>query len=154
MNPNPAAGGPREPTGVSTGGRWVAREKAAGAELRSTSEFDGTNFDTIPDIGTADQDTLRGLAGHPDSLVRAEVTSSPRVPDDVLMSLYEDEPNTAVKIAAVNAGGGPELASAASADDDDLVRAVAYSRWDLPPEDRDRLKSDAGVQRLMGMIAR
>lgn len=149
-----SADGPRAPAGVNTAGQWVAREKPAGASLTSGADFDGSNFDAIPDVGAADPDTLRGLAGHPDSLVRAEITSSPRVPDDVLMGLYEDEPNTAVKIAAVNAGGGSELARAASQDEDDLVRAVAFARWDLPAGDRDRLSADSGVQRLMGMISR
>lgn len=149
MSPHQGSDGPRASTG-----RWVAREKAHGGGLRGAAEFDGSNFDAIPDVGTADQDTLRGLAGHPDSLVRAEVTASPRVPDDVLVGLYEDDANTAVKIAAVNAGGGPDLASAASADDDDLIRAVAYARWDLPAEDRVRLNDDPGVQRLIGMISR
>ena len=146
--------GPRAPAGVQAAGQWVAREKAAGAGLPTGADFDGSNFDAIPDVGSADPDTLRGLAGHPDSLVRAEVTASPRVPDDVLMGLYEDETNTAVKIAAVNAGGGPALARAASEDEDDLVRTVAYARWDLSQGDRDRLSSDTGVQRLMGMLSR
>lgn len=148
------ADGPRAPAGVSTAGQWVAREKSAGSGLPTGADFDGSNFEAIPDIGAADPETLRGLAGHPDSLVRAEVTSSPRVPDDVLMGLYEDEPNTAVKIAAVNAGGGSDLARAASEDEDDLVRAVAFARWDLPPGDHDRLSADAGVQRVMSMISR
>ena len=148
------ADGPRAPAGVNTAGQWVAREKSAGASLTSGADFDGSNFDSVPDIGSADPDTLRGLAGHPDSLVRAEVTSSVRVPDDVLMGLYEEDPDAAVRIAAVNAGGGPGLASAASTDEDDLVRTVAFARWDLPSDDRERLQSDAGVQRLMGMIAR
>lgn len=146
--------GPRAPAGVTNAGQWVAREKSAGSGLPTGADFDGSNFEGIPDIGAADPDTLRGLAGHPDSLVRAEVTSSPRVPADVLMGLYEDESNTAVKIAAVNAGGGPELARAASEDEDDLVRAVAFARWDLAPGDRERLRTDTGVQRLMGMISR
>lgn len=107
----------------------------------------------LPDVGTATVDEIRGLAESPDDLVRAELTSSPRIPDDVLERLSEPDQAVSTRLATVNTGY-PGTADRAAADEDPLVRVAAYASWDLSPGERDRLRGDMKVQRLMGMIAR
>ncbi|HEX9229304.1 MAG TPA: hypothetical protein VF885_22120 [Arthrobacter sp.] len=131
-------------------GRFGFKElKPANIALGTTEDFDAD----LPDIGRLTQDEIRGLAESPDDLVRADLTSSIRIPDDVLERLSEPDQSVSVRLATANTGY-PGTADRAAADEDPLVRAAAYGSWDLSPADRNRLRSDAKVQRLMGMIAR
>lgn len=131
-------------------GRYGFKDlKPANIALGTTDDFD-TDF---PDIGNLTPDEIRGLAESPNDLVRADLTSSIRIPDDVLERLSEPDQSVSVRLATANTGY-PGTADRAAADEDPLVRAAAYSSWDLSPADRNRLRGDAKVQRLMGMIAR
>lgn len=131
-------------------GRFGFKElKPANIALGTTEDIDAD----LPDIGRLTQDEIRGLAESPDDLVRADLTSSIRIPDDVLERLSEPDQSVSVRLATANTGY-PGTADRAAADEDPLVRAAAYGSWDLSPADRNRLRSDAKVQRLMGMIAR
>lgn len=121
----------------------------ANVELGKSQDFDTD----LPDIGNLSQDEIRGLAESPNDLVRADLTSSLRIPDDVLERLSEPDQSVSVRLATANTGY-PGTADRAAADEDPLVRAAAYAAWDLSPADRNRLRGDAKVQRLMGMIAR
>jgi hypothetical protein len=123
--------------------------KPANIQLGADQDFDTD----LPDVGSLTPDEIRGLAESPNDLVRADLTSSIRVPDDVLERLSEPDQSVAVRLATANTGY-PGTADRAAADEDPLVRAAAYAAWDLSPADRARLRSDAKVQRLMGMLSR
>lgn len=134
----------RVPKGVVSGGQF-----AASAHTEPSVSINDTDF---PSVGDADVDQLRALARSNDPLVRAEVTSSIRIPDDVLESLSEDD-QTAVRLAAVNTGYAG-TADRAAEDRHPLVRAAALAAWDLSETHRERLTHDPKVQRVMGLIAR
>lgn len=134
----------RVPKGVVSGGQF-----AASAHTEPAVSINDTDF---PSVGDADVDQLRALARSNDPLVRAEVTSSIRIPDDVLENLSEDE-QTAVRLAAVNTGYAG-TADRAAEDRHPLVRAAALAAWDLSETHRERLTHDPKVQRVMGLIAR
>lgn len=136
----------RVPKGVRTGGQFAAN---AHREPEPGITADGG----LPSVGDACPDELRTLAQSPDPLVRAEVTSSVRVPDDVLETLAEPDQPTAVRLAAAGTGYAG-TADRAAADPHPLVRAVALTGWDLSEVHRDRLRRDPEVQRVMGLIAR
>lgn len=134
----------------SEAGRFTFKDlKPANVELGSKEDFDTD----LPDVGKLTVDEIRGLAESPNDLVRADLLSSPRIPDDVLERFSEPDQSVSVRLATVNTGY-PGTADRAAADEDPLVRAAALGAWDLSPADRDRLRGDAKVQRLMGMIAR
>jgi hypothetical protein len=80
----------RVPGGTSKGGQFSAAEhQEAGVAV-------GSGIRPLPDVGPAGVEEIRALAASPDPLVRAEVTSSLRVPDDVLVDLASPEQPTAV----------------------------------------------------------
>lgn len=134
----------RVPKGVPTGGRFAASEHNEPAV-----GIAGTGF---PSVGDAGVDELRTLANSPDPLVRAEVTSSVRVPDDVLEQLAAPEQPPAVRLAAVNTGYAG-TADRAAKDRHPLVRAAALASWDLSATNRERLARDPKVQHVMGLIS-
>ncbi|GAA4033877.1 hypothetical protein GCM10023063_17170 [Arthrobacter methylotrophus] len=134
----------RVPKGVRSGGQF-----AASAHTEPLVSID-TDF---PSVGDADVEQLRALAESNDPLVRAEVTSSIRVPDDVLERLAEADQPASVRLAAVNTGYAG-IADRAATDPDPLVRAAALSGWDLSDHHRERLSHDPKVQRVMGLISR
>jgi hypothetical protein len=135
----------RVPKGVRSGGQF-----AASAHTEPLVSINDTDF---PSVGDADVDQLRALAESNDPLVRAEVTSSIRVPDDVLERLSEADQPASVRLAAVNTGYAG-TADRAAADPDPLVRAAALAGWDLSDTNRERLNHDPKVQRVMGFISR
>jgi hypothetical protein len=135
----------RVPKGVRSGGQF-----AASAHTEPEVHIADTDF---PSVGDADVDQLRALAESNDPLVRAEVTSSIRVPDDVLERLAEADQPAAVRLAAVNTGYAG-TADRAAEDPDPLVRAAALAGWDLSDHHRERLNHDPKVQRVMGLISR
>lgn len=135
----------RVPKGVRGGGQFTASPHAEPALGAMDQDF--------PSVGDASVEELRILASSADPLVRAEVTSSIRVPDDVLEKLAEPDQPTAVRLAAVNTGYAG-TADRAAEDPDPLVRAAALAGWDLSQQNRERLDSDRTVQRVMGMISR
>lgn len=135
----------RVPKGVRSGGQF-----AASAHTEPHVSINDTDF---PSVGDADVEKIRALAESNDPLVRAEVTSSIRVPDDVLERLSESDQPTAVRLAAVNTGYAG-AADRAAEDPHPLVRAAALAGWDLSDTNRDRLNHDPKVQRVMGLISR
>lgn len=135
----------RVPKGVRGGGQF-----AASARTEPDITIDAPEF---PSVGDADVDQLRALAASNDPLIRAEVTSSIRVPDDVLEELAGHDQPTAVRMAAVGTGYAG-TADRAADDPDPLVRASALAGWDLSDANRERLTGDSKVQRVMGLIAR
>jgi hypothetical protein len=135
----------RVPKGVRGGGQF-----AASAHTEPELHIADTD---LPSVGDADVDKLRALAESNDPLVRAEVTSSIRVPDDVLERLSEHDQPTAVRLAAVNTGFAG-TGDRAAEDPHPLVRAAALAAWDLSDTNRDRLTHDPKVQRVMGLISR
>lgn len=135
----------RVPKGVRSGGQF-----AASAHTEPAVNINDADF---PSVGDADVDQIRALAESNDPLVRAEVTSSIRVPDDVLERLSEADQPTAVRLAAVNTGYAG-TADRAAEDPSPLVRAAALAGWDLSDTNRERLDHDPKVQRVMGLIAR
>lgn len=134
----------RVPKGVRSGGQF-----AASAHTEPLVSIDAD----FPFVGDADVDQLRALSESNDPLVRAEVTSSIRVPDDVLERLAEADQPAAVRLAAVNTGYAG-TADRAAADPDPLVRAAALAGWDLSDTNRERLNHDPKVQLVMGFISR
>lgn len=135
----------RVPKGVRSGGQFSATARSEPTLGAADTAF--------PSIGDADVDQLRQLAASPDPLIRAEVTSSIRVPDDVLEDLARADQPTAVRLAAVNTGYAG-TADRAAEDPDPLVRAAALAGWDLSETNRERLAGDVKVQRVMGLITR
>jgi hypothetical protein len=135
----------RVPKGVRGGGQF-----AASAHTEPRVSINDADF---PSVGDADVEQLRALAESNDPLVRAEVTSSIRVPDDVLERLAEADQPAAVRLAAVNTGYAG-TADRAAEDPDPLVRAAALAGWDLSETNRERLNHDPKVQRVMGLISR
>lgn len=135
----------RVPKGVRSGGQFAASAHTEPAVSINDADF--------PSVGDADVDQIRALAESNDPLVRAEVTSSIRVPDDVLERLSEADQPTAVRLAAVNTGYAG-TADRAAEDPSPLVRAAALAGWDLSDTNRERLDHDPKVQRVMGLIAR
>lgn len=134
----------RVPRGIRGGGQF-----AASAHTEPVVDINGPAF---PSVGDADVDQLRALAGSSDPLVQAEVTSSIRVPDDVLEHLSEAGQPTSVRLAAVNTGYAG-TADRAAEDRHPLVRAAALASWDLSDTNRERLNHDPKVQRVMGLIS-
>lgn len=135
----------RVPKGVRGGGQF-----AASAHMEPDLSIADADF---PSVGDADVDQLRALAESNDPLVRAEVTSSVRVPDDVLERLAEADQPPSVRLAAVNTGYAGTADRAAN-DPHPLVRAAATAGWDLSEANRERLKHDPEVQRIMRTISR
>ncbi|MBT2550487.1 hypothetical protein [Arthrobacter sp. ISL-65] len=135
----------RVPKGVRSGGQF-----AASAHMEPDLSITNTDF---PSVGDADVDQLRALSESSDPLVRAEVTSSIRVPDDVLERLAEADQPPSVRLAAVNTGYAG-TADRAAEDPHPLVRAAALAGWDLSDTHRERLTHDPKVQRVMGLISR
>lgn len=135
----------RVPKGVRSGGQF-----AASAHTEPQLSITEPDF---PSVGDADVDQLRALAESSDPLVRAEVTSSIRVPDDVLERLSEADQPASVRLAAVNTGYAG-TADRAAEDPHPLVRAAALAGWDLSDTNRERLNRDPKVQRVMGLISR
>ncbi len=133
--------------GVPTAGRWTAGEHQepqvhVGAEP------------AFPSVASAGVEEIRALAAtSKDPIVLAELTSSPVIPDDVLEQLAATDQDTSVRLAAANTGYAG-TADRAAEDPHPLVRAVAYSSWDLSDANRRRLGSDRKVQHVMGLIAR
>lgn len=137
----------RVPGGNSKGGQFSAIERQeAGVSV-------GNDPRPMPEVGTAGVDEVRAMASNPDPLVRAEATSSIRVPDDVLEALASPEQPDAVRLAAA-ATGYAGTADRAAEDRNPLVRAVALHSGVLSASNRARLGSDLKVQQVMGMIAR
>ncbi|MBG0738678.1 hypothetical protein IV500_04485 [Paeniglutamicibacter antarcticus] len=134
----------RVPKGVRGGGQF-----AASAHTEPALHIADTD---LPSVGDADVEQIRTLAQSSDPLVRAEVTSSIRVPDDVLERLSEADQPTSVRLAAVNTGYAG-TADRAAEDPHPLVRAAALAGWDLSDTNRERLTSDPKVQRVMGLIS-
>lgn len=134
----------RVPRGIRTGGQFSASPHTEPAVSIANSDF--------PSVGDAGVDEIRDLANSSDPLVRAEVTSSIRVPDDVLEKLAEADQPTAVRLAAVNTGYAG-TGDRAAGDRHPLVRAAALASWDLSETNRERLAHDPKVQRVMGLIA-
>jgi hypothetical protein len=135
----------RVPKGVRGGGQFAASAHTEPAVNITEADF--------PSVGDADVDHLRALAESNDPLVRAEVASSIRVPDDVLEKLAEPAQPAAVRLAAVNTGYAG-TADRAAEDPHPLVRAAALAGWDLSDTNRERLSHDPKVQRVMGLISR
>lgn len=135
----------RVPKGVRSGGQF-----AASSHTEPAVSINDTDF---PSVGDADVEQLRALAESNDPLVRAEVTSSIRVPDDVLERLAEADQPASVRLAAVNTGYAG-TADRAAEDPHPLVRAAALAGWDLSDKNRERLNHDPKVQRVMGLISR
>lgn len=135
----------RVPKGVRSGGQFAATARTEPAVSIKEPDF--------PSVGDADVDELRSLASSSDPLVRAEVTSSVRVSDDILEKLAEPDQPAAVRLAAVNTGYAG-TADRAARDRHPLVRASALAGWDLSDDNRERLNHDPKVQRVMGLIAR
>lgn len=134
----------RVPKGVRSAGQF-----AASAHTEPDVHINAPDF---PSVGDADVDQLRALAESNDPLVRAEVTSSIRVPDDVLERLSEADQPASVRLAAVNTGFAG-TADRAAEDRHPLVRAAALAGWDLSDLHRERLAQDPKVQRVMGLIS-
>ncbi|MCC3299472.1 hypothetical protein [Arthrobacter caoxuetaonis] len=139
MNPN------RVPEGVPSGGQFAAAPH--GEPIVSIAPAAG-----FPDIREAGQAQLRLLARSADPAVRAEVTSSPVVPDDVLEELSSHTQAPAVRLAVVNTGYAG-TAERAAEDPSPIVRASALASWDLSEIGRRRLEKDPEVQRFMSLIA-
>lgn len=139
----------RVQSGVPAGGQFDFKHQSD-----PTVELGGVaGIPEMPDVATADVDTLRALAEHPDDLVRADLTSSPRIPDDVLERLSEPDQSVAVRLAAASTGY-PGTADRAANDPDVFVRLAAVDAWDLSPAERRRLEADRDVHNLMGMLSR
>lgn len=137
----------RVPGGTSKGGRFAAGEHTeAGISV-------GYGVQPMPDVGEAGVDEVRALATSPDPLVRAEVTASPRVPDDVLEELASPRQPTAVRLAAASTGYSG-TADRAARDRNPIVRAVALHSGVLSEGNRVRLSKDPKVQQVMGLISR
>ncbi|MET4144033.1 hypothetical protein [Arthrobacter sp. UYCo732] len=135
----------RVPKGVRSGGQF-----AASAHQEPKLSIIDADF---PSVGDADVDQIRSLAESNDPLVRAEVTSSIRVPDDVLERLSQSDQPASVRLAAVNTGYAG-TGDRAAEDRHPLVRAAALAAWDLSDAHRERLTHDPKVQRVMGLISR
>lgn len=135
----------RVPKGVRGGGQF-----AASAHMEPDLSITNAEF---PSVGDADVDQLRALSESSDPLVRAEVTSSIRVPDDVLERLAEADQPPAVRLAAVNTGYAGTADRAAN-DPQPLVRAAATAGWDLSEANRERLSHDPEVQQIIRTISR
>lgn len=139
MNPN------RVPEGVPAGGQFAAAPH--GESIVSIAPAAG-----FPDVREAGPAELRLLARSSDPSVRAEVTSSPVIPDDVLEELSDHSQAPAVRLAAVNTGYAG-TADRAAGDPSPIVRASALASWDLSETGRRRLDKDPEVQRFMSLIA-
>lgn len=136
----------RVPGGTSKGGQFSAVERQeAGVSVGGAP--------TLPDVGAAGPDEIRALAASPDPLVRAEVTSSLRVPDDVLEDLAAPDQPAAVRLAAA-ATGYSGTADRAAEDKNPIVRAVALHSGVLSESKRNRLNNDPKVAEVIGLIAR
>ncbi|MCC3292829.1 hypothetical protein [Arthrobacter sp. zg-Y1110] len=131
--------------GVPTGGQFAA--STHGEPLVRIAPAAG-----FPDLREAGLAEVRVLARSSDPLVRAEVTSSPVVPDDVLEELSARDQPAAVRLAVVNTGYAG-TADRAAEDPNPIVRASAFSSWDLSETGRRRLAGDSEVQRFMNLIA-
>ena len=135
----------RVPKGLRGGGQFAASAHTEPAVSINDADF--------PSVGDADVDQLRALSESSDPLVRAEVTSSIRVPDAVLERLSAPDQLPAVRLAAVNTGYAG-TADRAAEDPHPLVRAAALAGWDLSDSHRERITHDLKVQRVMGLISR
>ena len=111
--------------------------------------------ESVPDlsgIAEADADTIREIArSTSDPLVKAELTSNPRIPDDVLEELADPSERVDVRLAVANTGY-PGAADRAAKDPHPLVRASAYGSWDLSEENRKRLAEDPGVKKVLSAL--
>lgn len=137
----------RVPGGTSKGGQFSASEhQEAGVAV-------GSGVRPLPEVGPAGVDEIRALALSPDPLVRAEVTSSLRVPDDVLEDLASPEQPPAVRLAAASTGYAG-TADRAATDRNPIVRAVALHSGVLSESNRSRLDADPKVREVIGLIAR
>lgn len=136
----------RVPGGTSKGGQFSANERQEAAVSVGGAP-------SLPDVGPAGVDEIRGLAASPDPIVRAEVTSSLRVPDDVLEDLSAPDQPAAVRLAAA-ATGYSGTADRAAEDRNPIVRAVALHSGILSETKRSRLENDPKVQEVIGLIAR
>lgn len=132
--------------GVPAAGQFATSVHAeAGVSIGADQGF--------PDAGEASVEELRRIADTGDAIARAEVTSSPRVPDDVLEQLADPDQPDAVRLAAASTGY-PGTADRAARDRNPIVRAAALANgWDLPETTRRRLHEDRGVQRFVAAIA-
>lgn len=135
----------RVPGGTSKGGQFSAVE-------RQEAPLSVGGAPSLPDVGPAGPDEIRALAASPDPLIRAEVTSSLRVPDDVLEELAEPDQPTAVRLAAA-ATGYAGTADRAAEDRNPIVRAVALHSGVLSETKRSRLENDPKVIEVIGLIA-
>lgn len=131
--------------GIPAGGQFAPR-----GHSEASVALAGAN--RVPDMGTADVEELRSLVEHPDPVVRCELLSSPRVPEDVVERLSEHDQEVFVRLAAVNTGY-PGASDRAVNDPNPIVQAAALFSWDVSAADRKRLESDASVQRMMSIIS-
>lgn len=138
----------RLPAGVKGAGRWTFGQKGvADVELNTAPAQE-----SFPDVATCDVDEVRRLAESSDPTVRAELTSSPRIPDDVLERLADHRQPTAVRLAAAQTGYAG-TGDRAATDPSPLVRAVALTAWDLSAEHREAIGNDRSVQKVLEALS-
>ena len=138
----------RLPVGVKGAGRWTHAQK----ETPDFTLGGRPDPEVFPDIANCDVDEVRHLADSTDPLVLAELTSSPRIPDDVLERLADHQQPTSVRLAAVQTGYAG-TGDRAATDPSPLVRAVALSAWDLSEEHREAIGNDRSVQKVLEALS-
>lgn len=138
----------RLPSGVRGGGRWTHPQRNTADGISLGGPVPPGAESVFTDIGSLDIANLRRLVESPDALVRAELTSSPRVPDDVLERLAEHDQPAAVRLAAAQTGYAG-TGDRAAADPNPLVRAMALAAWDLSPENKEAIGNDRSVQKVI-----
>ncbi len=104
------------------------------------------------DAGSAGPGDLDSMLDSNDALVRAEVASSVYVTDELLEEMAQSDQPVEARLAAVQTMYGG-TADRAADDPSPIVRAAAYTNWDLSEKKRSQLDTDPGVQRLIGLIS-
>lgn len=138
----------RLPAGVKGAGRWTFGQKNP-SDVTLNVRPDG---DSLPDVATCDVDEVRRLADSNDPAVLAELTSSPRIPDDVLERLADHHQPTSVRLAAAQTGYAG-TGDRAATDPNPLIRAVALSAWDLSEKHREAIGKDRSVQKVLEALS-
>lgn len=136
--------------GMPGAGEWTTKvqsadEKVFISDIPSEAE--------LPDVATCSVEELRLIAEtSSDPLVLAELTSSPRIPDDVLERLAAHDQPASVRLAAAQTGY-EGTGDRAALDPNPLVRAMASAAWDLSPENREAIQRDGSVKRILEGIS-
>lgn len=112
-----------------------------------------TELPSMREIAEANADTLPSLVSHPVPYIRALVSGHPGLTDEQLAELADPSQHWAVR-GAVAQMMHPGAAGRAARDPDPVVRFHALDGWDLPQEDRERLRDDPEVQKVARVLAR